>query len=123
MLPCLAIFSFKQARLQDFYASVFRISSMRFENEDTFRKLSRSNKESIFYKKYSDAIEDIKPQFGRKYPLLIDGKDVMPGNSFKHTSPLDTRIILGYFPSGSLKDVNYAITSASKMFEIWRKID
>jgi 1-pyrroline-5-carboxylate dehydrogenase len=96
---------------------------MRFENEDTFRKLSRSNKESIFYKKYSDAIEDIKPQFGRKYPLLIDGKDVMPGNSFKHTSPLDTRIILGYFPSGSLKDVNYAITSASKMFEIWRKID
>jgi 1-pyrroline-5-carboxylate dehydrogenase len=96
---------------------------MRFENEDTFRKLSKSNKESIFHKKYEDAIEDIKHQFGRKYPLLIDGKDVMSADSFKHTSPLDTRIILGYFPSGSLKDVNNAITSASKMFDKWRKID
>jgi 1-pyrroline-5-carboxylate dehydrogenase len=102
---------------------VVRISSMKIENEDTFRKLSKSNKESIFHKKYDDAIEDIKPQFGRKYPLLIDGKDVMSVNSFKHTSPLDTRVILGYIPSGSLKDVNYAIKSAYKMFEKWRKTD
>jgi 1-pyrroline-5-carboxylate dehydrogenase len=96
---------------------------MKFENEDTFRKLSRSHNESIFHKKYNDAIEDIKLQFGRKYPLLIDGKDVVSKNSFKHTSPLNTRIILGYFPSASLKEVNSAITSASNMFEIWRKID
>ena len=47
----------------------------------------------------------------------------MSADSFKHTSPLEPRIILGYFPSGSLKDVNNAITSASKMFDKWRKID
>jgi 1-pyrroline-5-carboxylate dehydrogenase len=92
---------------------------MRFENEDTFRKLLKSNKESVFHKKYNDAIEHIKSQFGRKYPLLIDGKEVRSVKLFKHTSPLDTRIVLGYFPMGNLKHVNHAITSASKTFESW----
>jgi 1-pyrroline-5-carboxylate dehydrogenase len=96
---------------------------MRFENEDTFRKLLLSNQESIFHKKYDNAIEQIKSQFGRKYPLVIDGKAVRLVKSFKHTSPLDTRIVLGYFPRGNLKHVNYAITSASNTFENWRKID
>jgi 1-pyrroline-5-carboxylate dehydrogenase len=95
---------------------------MRFENEDTFRKLLKSNKESIFHRMYDDAVEHIKSQFGRIYPLLIDGKDVRVAKSFKHTSPLDTRIVLGYFPRGNLKHVNYAITSASRTFENWRKI-
>jgi 1-pyrroline-5-carboxylate dehydrogenase len=96
---------------------------MRFENEDTFRKLSQSNHESIFHKRYNDAIQLIRPQFGRKYPLLIDGKGVRSVISFKHTSPLDTQIVLGYFPRGNLKHLNYAIASASKAFENWRKID
>jgi len=94
---------------------------MRFENEDTFRKLLKSNKESMFHKEYDDAIERIKSQFGRKYSLLIDGKHVRSVKSFGHTSPLDTRIVLGYFPMGNLKHVNTAITSASNTFETWRK--
>ncbi|MPZ04850.1 MAG: aldehyde dehydrogenase family protein [Nitrososphaeraceae archaeon] len=96
---------------------------MRFENENTFRKLLRSNRESIFHKKYDDAIEVIKSQFGRKYALLIDGKHVSSVRSFEHTSPLDTRIVLGYFPKGNLKHVNRAISSAFKAFENWRKAD
>ena len=109
--------------LHDFYASPSRINLMRFENEDTFRKFLKSNKESGFHKKYNDAIEHIKSQFGKKYPLLIDGKYVRSVNLFEHTSPLDSRIVLGYFPKGNLKQVNSAITSASKTFEIWRKTD
>jgi 1-pyrroline-5-carboxylate dehydrogenase len=96
---------------------------MRFENENTFRKLLRSNRESIFHKKYDDAIKEIKSQFGRKYTLLIDGKHVSSVRSFEHTSPLDTRIVLGYFPKGNLKHVNRAISSAFKAFEYWRKAD
>jgi 1-pyrroline-5-carboxylate dehydrogenase len=96
---------------------------MRFENEDTFRKLLNSNKESIFHKKYNDAIEHIKSQLGRKYPLLIDGQKVRSVKSYKHTSPFDTRIVLGYFAWGNFEHVNSAITSASKTFENWRKID
>jgi hypothetical protein len=94
---------------------------MRFKNEDTFRKLLNSNKESIFHKKYNDANEHIKFQLGRKYPLLIDGQKVRSVKSFKHTSPFDTRIVLGYFARGNFEHVNSAITSASKTLRIGEK--
>jgi 1-pyrroline-5-carboxylate dehydrogenase len=96
---------------------------MKFENEDTFGKLLKSNKEDVFHKRYEEAIEKIKLQFGRKYTMWIDGKTVRSAKSFVHFSPLDTRIILGYFPKGNLKHVKSAIEAASKTFEKWRKTD
>jgi 1-pyrroline-5-carboxylate dehydrogenase len=96
---------------------------MRFENEDTFRKLLGSNKESVFHQKYEEEIRRVRSQFGKRYPLLINGKEIRSTNSYKHTSPLDTRIILGYFPRANLKQVSSAIESASETFQIWRTKD
>ncbi|HZD36075.1 MAG TPA: aldehyde dehydrogenase family protein, partial [Nitrososphaeraceae archaeon] len=94
---------------------------MKFENEDTFGKFLRSGKESNFHENYEEAITRIRSQFGRKYPMIIDGKPVRSTEWFAHVSPIDTRLVLGYFPRGELRHVQKAIRAANKAFENWRK--
>ena len=92
-----------------------------YENENTFNKLVMSKGEEVFNNKYEDAIENIKFQFGRTYTMIIGGKHVNTLDTFVHTSPIDTRLILGYFPSGSAKHVQQAVNVAKKAFERWHK--
>lgn len=92
-----------------------------YENENTFNKVVMSKGEEAFHNRYEDAIENIKFQFGRTYAMLIDGKYVNALETFVHTSPIDTRLILGYFPSGSTKHVQQAVNAAKKAFERWNK--
>lgn len=94
---------------------------IKFKNEDTFGKFQRSGKEHDFHKKYEEAIAMIRSQFGRKYTMLIDGRPVKSTKWFSHISPIDTRIILGYFPKGDLRHVYRAIAAANKAFENWRQ--
>ena len=72
---------------------------IKFENEHTVRKFMISKREEEFQNRYSEAVIDIKSQFGRKYTMIIDGEDVKSAKTFVHTSPIDTRIILGHFPN------------------------
>ena len=74
---------------------------MTFENEHTFRKFMVSKAEEEFHNRYSEAVTEIKSQFGRKYAMIIDGNDVTSAKTSVHTSPIDTRIVLGYFPIAS----------------------
>src|SRR5438128_4890699 len=94
-----------------------------YENENTFNKLMISKGEEAFHNKYEDAIENIKFQFGRRYTMIIGGKYVNTSETFVHTSPIDTRLILGYFPSGSAKHVQQAVKAAKNAFESWGKTD
>ena len=43
--------------------------------------------------------------------------------TFVQTSPIDTRIVLGYFPSGTAKHTQQAIKAGKKAFESWGKTD
>ena len=83
--------------------------------------LSRSGKEQDFHKKYEEAIAMIRSRFGRKYTMLIDGRPVRSTKWFSHISPIDTRLVLGYFPKGDLRHVHTAIAAANKAFENWRQ--
>lgn len=94
---------------------------IKFENEDTFGKFLRSGKEHDFHKKYEEAITMIRSQFGRKYTMLIDGRPVRTTKWLAHTSPIDTRLVLGYFPKGDSSHVQRAIGAAKKAFENWRQ--
>src|SRR5918911_2897983 len=95
---------------------------MRFENEHTIRKVIISKSEREFHYKYEKAIESVKSQFGRKYFMIIDGKKVKSTN-FVHTSPIDTRIVLGHFPLGTAKHVEAAVEAAKMAFPKWAKTD
>jgi 1-pyrroline-5-carboxylate dehydrogenase len=95
-----------------------------FENENTFRRSMVSKTEEEFHNRYSQAVTDIRSQFGKKYAMIIDGKDVESSRSLAHTSPIDNRITLGYFPCANKAHVRKAIKAAKKAFtERWRMTD
>lgn len=79
--------------------------------------------EGQFHDNYEKAVEHIKSEFGKKYPMIIDGKEIKTSQTVVHTSPIDTRIVLGYLPSGSVGHVRQAIAAAKKAFEVWRELD
>ena len=80
--------------------------------------------EEEFHKRYSEAVTEIKSQFGRKYAMIIDGNDVTSARTSVHTSPLDSRIILGYFPIAIKSHVKDAINAGKKTYtELWYKTD
>src|SRR5215216_3283822 len=97
---------------------------IKFENEHTVRKFMISKRGEEFHNRYSEAVIDIKSQFGKKYTMIIDGEDVKSAKTFVHISPIDTRIILGYFPNGNTGHVRAAIKAAKRSFiEEWKKTD
>jgi 1-pyrroline-5-carboxylate dehydrogenase len=94
---------------------------MTFENEHTFRKFMVSKAEEEFHNRYSEAVTEIKSQFGRKYAMIIDGNNVTSAKTSVHRSPIDTRIVLGYFPFASKSHVRAAIKTAKKLYtEVWK---
>jgi 1-pyrroline-5-carboxylate dehydrogenase len=96
---------------------------MDFENEHTIRKFVISKREESFHHRYEEAIKQVKSQFGRKYTMIIDGRNIGTSKTFVHTSPIDTRIILGYFPHGTTKYVQNAVKAAKRSFQKWRRTD
>jgi 1-pyrroline-5-carboxylate dehydrogenase len=95
---------------------------MGFENEHTIRKYTVSKGEQAFHESYENATENIKSQFGKKYPMIIGGANVKL-ETFVDTSPIDNRIRLGYFPIATAKHVGDAIKAAKRAFEKWGKTD
>jgi 1-pyrroline-5-carboxylate dehydrogenase len=93
-----------------------------YNNENTFSNMMVSKTENLFHNKYEEAIESIKSQFGKRYAMIIGGQYVHSSLNFVHTSPIDTRIILAYLPSGSAKHAKQAIMAAKKTFESWSRI-
>ena len=96
---------------------------MTYENENTLRKFVVSKGEEAFHNRYEEAIENIKSEFGRRYTMIIDDENVESSETFVQTSPIDTRIVLGYFPSSTAKHTEDAIKAAKKAFESWGKTD
>jgi 1-pyrroline-5-carboxylate dehydrogenase len=96
---------------------------MGFENEHTVRKYLMSKGEEAFHHNYEEAINNIKLVFGKKYPMIIDGKIVESPETFVHTSPIDTRLRLGYFSRATTEHVQRAIKAAKRAFEEWRRTD
>jgi 1-pyrroline-5-carboxylate dehydrogenase len=96
---------------------------MYFENEHSIRKFVISKREELFHHMYEEAIKQVKSEFGRKYSMVIDGRNIETSETFVHTSPIDTRLTLGYFPTGNAKYVQDAVKVAKRSFEKWRRTD
>jgi 1-pyrroline-5-carboxylate dehydrogenase len=66
-----------------------------------------------------DAIVEVKKDFGRTYPMMIDGRPVEAGKTFADESPIDTRWIIGHFQSGGREHVQQAVAAARKAYPAW----
>ena len=89
------------------------------ENENTWANAVKSNSQDEFHQKFDSALESLKAEFGKTYPLLINGKEVKTEKTFDVRSPSDTRIILAKFPLATKEQTIQAIVAAKDAFTQW----
>jgi len=92
-----------------------------FENEYTLSKFMTERAEGQFHDIYERALEQVRAEFGRRYTMVIGGKEIKGAQTAVHRSPADTRIVLGHIPIGSTRHAKQAIAEAKKAFEVWSK--
>ncbi|HXV45319.1 MAG TPA: aldehyde dehydrogenase family protein [Nitrososphaera sp.] len=90
-----------------------------FENEHTVHRFMVEKGEGQFHDRYERALEQVRSEFGRKYPMIIGGREARTSSTVAQTSPIDTRIVLGYLPVGGADHVRQAVAAAKKAFESW----
>ena len=90
-----------------------------FENEYTWGKAIVSNSADKFHADFDKAIDEVQKELGKKYPLIINGKEVYSDDCFTASSPSDTRIAVAEFPKASADDTQNAISCAKNAFEKW----
>ncbi|HEY9398682.1 MAG TPA: aldehyde dehydrogenase family protein [Nitrososphaeraceae archaeon] len=96
---------------------------MVFKNEDTFKTFLDLNQENRFHSLYEKAVNLVSSEFGKTYPVIIDGKKICTSETMIRTSPTDRRIILGYIHKGNSTHAKKAIQVANNAFEKWSIID
>ena len=90
-----------------------------FENEFTWGKAVAENTQDDFHEKYEKALEDVKNDLNKEYPIIINGKELFLEKKFEVKSPSDTRIIVAKFPLASKEETINAIKSAKEAFHEW----
>jgi len=90
-----------------------------FENEKTWGRFAENNSTDEFHKKFDQAIEQVRKDFGKNYPMIIGGKEIFSDNSFQVRSPADKNLILGSFPMATKEDTIHAIETTKESFHKW----
>lgn len=90
-----------------------------FENEKTWARFVENNNTDEFHKKFDSAVEEIRKDFGKSYPIIIGGKEIFSNNQFQVHSPADKSLVLATFPLASKEDALHAIETAKQAFENW----
>jgi 1-pyrroline-5-carboxylate dehydrogenase len=92
---------------------------MSFKNEDTF-SIGREKLDESF----DEALEKVRDSFCRHNPLRIGGEAIFSDEEIKTVSPIDRRIVTGYFQKGHLQHARLAVQSAKDAFsEAWGDFD
>ena len=90
-----------------------------FENEYTWGTAVANNLANQFDEKFENALDEIKKNLGKEYPIIINGKEIFLENKFDVRSPSDTRITVAKFPQATKEDTIKAIESANDAFFEW----
>lgn len=90
-----------------------------FQNEKTWARFAENNSTEEFHKKFDAAVEEVRRDFGRAYPMIIGGKEIFSDNTFEVRSPADRNLVLARLPLGTKEDALRAIEAAKAAFEKW----
>ncbi len=86
-----------------------------FKNEPTSDYSVPSNREA-----FQRAIDLVRSQLGRTYPLHIGGETIETGETFDSINPARPTEVVGTFAKGRKEDAERAVAAAAKAFESWR---
>jgi 1-pyrroline-5-carboxylate dehydrogenase len=68
------------------------------------------------------ALEQIRSEFDRTYPLVIGGRKITEGERDAATSPSQKDLVLGYTIRATKEQASEAIGAAAEAFRTWRKV-
>ena len=69
-----------------------------------------------------EALEQVKSELGRKYPLIIGGKKIMNEDTFTSVNPSQPDQVIGYFSRATVEQANAAVQAAATAFESWKHV-
>jgi len=86
----------------------------------TYATLSADNEE--LQASFDAAVEKVRGDLGRSYPMLIGAEERHGAAEFEDRSPIDADIVVSRFPVGTRQDVGDAISAARAAFPAWRDL-
>lgn len=84
----------------------------------TYSTLSADNED--LQASFDEALEQVRAELGRTYPMLIGGEERHSDDTFEDRSPIDRDIVVARFPRGTRDDVRDAIAAARAAYPGWR---
>ena len=92
--------------------------------EDKITYTSANVDWDLFDRQFDEALDRVRAQFGREYPLYIGGEAVTSSaKPIVDTSPINTRIVLGNFATATAAHVNQAVMAARAAQAAWGRRD
>lgn len=73
--------------------------------------------------RFAEALEKLKANSGKEYPMLIGGEERFTTEKRKAYSPINTDWHLATFQKGTAKDAEDAIAAARKTFPAWSRMN
>lgn len=70
---------------------------------------------------YEEAVVRAKANFGKNYPLFINGEERFRDKTFAKRSPVNLDWVMGTFQYGTEQDVNDAVAAAKAAFPAWSR--
>src|SRR5919206_1897563 len=67
------------------------------------------------------AIEKVKGQLGRDYPLVIGGERIMTGRTFESLNPARKTEVVGRFQKATEELARLAVERAQETFQTWSR--
>ena len=85
---------------------------MEFKNEDTF-----GIGEALLESSFSKALDEVTSGFSNHNPMRIGGANILSDKEVKVVSPIDRRVVIGYFQLGRAEHALKAIQEAKAAFK------
>src|SRR6266851_3097501 len=70
----------------------------------------------------TEALEQVKSELGRTYPLIIGGKKITSEQTFASVNPSQPDQVVGYFSRASVEQADEAVKAAAAAFETWKRV-
>ncbi len=74
------------------------------------------------HQKMQAAVEKVRGELGRHYPLVIAGRQITEGDRWKSLNPSRPEQAIGTFPKATLEHADQAIQAANEAFASWKQV-
>src|SRR4029077_14951022 len=69
-----------------------------------------------------EALKKVKAEFGREYPMWLNGQKVVTADKRTSTNPSRPTEVIGVFQNGTAEMARQAVEDAHKYFDTWKKV-